>query len=49
MTRYITLHPGDVIWMGTDGTSPDLQPGDVVEIDLTGIGTLRNQFVLETE
>ena len=49
MTRYLTLHPGDVIWMGTDGTSPDLVPGDVVEIDLTGIGTLRNPFVLETE
>jgi 2-keto-4-pentenoate hydratase/2-oxohepta-3-ene-1,7-dioic acid hydratase in catechol pathway len=49
MTRYLTLHPGDVIWMGTDGTSPDLKPGDVVEIDLTGIGTLRNPFVLEEE
>ncbi len=47
MTRYITLYPGDVIWMGTDGVSPDLKPGDVVEIDLTGIGTLRNPFVLE--
>jgi 2-keto-4-pentenoate hydratase/2-oxohepta-3-ene-1,7-dioic acid hydratase in catechol pathway len=47
MTRYLTLHPGDVIWMGTDGTSPDLKPGDVVEIDITGIGTLRNPFVAE--
>ena len=47
MTRYLTLHPGDVIWMGTDGTSPDLNPGDVVEIELSGIGTLRNPFVLE--
>ena len=25
MTRNITLHPGDVIWMGTDGVSPDLK------------------------
>jgi len=47
MTRYVTLHPGDVIWMGTDGLSPDLKPGDVVEIELTGIGTLRNYFVAE--
>ena len=47
MTRYVTLHPGDVIWMGTDGTSPDLSPGDVVEIELSGIGVLRNPFVLE--
>ncbi len=22
MTRYLTLYPGDVIWMGTDGKSP---------------------------
>lgn len=47
MTRYLTLHPGDVIWMGTDGTSPDLAPGDVVEIEVSGIGVLRNSFVLE--
>lgn len=45
MSRYLTLHPGDVIWMGTDGTSPDLKPGDVVEIEISGIGTLRNPFV----
>jgi len=45
MTRYVTLHPGDMIWMGTDGTSPDLKAGDVVEVEITGIGTLRNPFV----
>jgi 2-keto-4-pentenoate hydratase/2-oxohepta-3-ene-1,7-dioic acid hydratase in catechol pathway len=45
MTRYVTLHPGDMIWMGTDGTSPDLSAGDVVEVEITGIGTLRNPFV----
>jgi len=45
ITRYIKLFPGDVIWMGTDGTSPDLQHGDVVEVEITGIGTLRNSFV----
>ncbi|WP_431284804.1 fumarylacetoacetate hydrolase family protein [Humitalea sp. 24SJ18S-53] len=47
MTRYLTLHPGDVIWMGTDGTSPDLKPGDVVEVEISGIGTLRNPFIGE--
>jgi 2-keto-4-pentenoate hydratase/2-oxohepta-3-ene-1,7-dioic acid hydratase in catechol pathway len=45
MTRYLTLYPGDVIWMGTDGTSPDLVHGDVVEVELTGLGTLRNPFI----
>jgi 2-keto-4-pentenoate hydratase/2-oxohepta-3-ene-1,7-dioic acid hydratase in catechol pathway len=45
ITRYVTLHPGDVIWMGTDGSSPDLKAGDVVEVEISGIGTLRNPFV----
>ena len=44
ITRYITLYPGDVLWMGTDGTSPDLKAGDTVEVEITGIGTLRNPF-----
>jgi 2-keto-4-pentenoate hydratase/2-oxohepta-3-ene-1,7-dioic acid hydratase in catechol pathway len=47
LSKYFTLSPGDVIWMGTDGASPDLKAGDVVEIDITGIGTLRNRFVAE--
>jgi len=45
MSRYLTLHPGDVIWMGTDGTSPDLKAGDDVEIEITGIGSLKNRLV----
>ena len=49
MTRYLTLHPGDVIWMGTDGKSPDLKPGDVVEVEISGIGCLRNPFVAEED
>ena len=48
LTKYFTLWPGDVIWMGTDGTSPDLKAGDVVEIEITGIGCLRNRFVAES-
>ncbi|MCC6719087.1 MAG: fumarylacetoacetate hydrolase family protein [Acetobacteraceae bacterium] len=44
-SRYCTLVPGDVMWMGTDGTSPNLKHNDVVEIDITGLGTLRNRFV----
>ena len=48
MSRYLTLHPGDVIWMGTDGSSPDLKSGDVVDVEITGIGTLRNPFIAES-
>ena len=47
MSRYLTLYPGDIVWMGTDGTSPNLQSGDVVEIEITGIGVLRNPFQRE--
>ena len=31
--------------MGTDGTSPDLKAGDTVEVEITGLGVLRNRFV----
>ncbi len=47
MSKYFTLWPGDVIWMGTDGASPNIRDGDVVEIEITGIGRLRNRFVAE--
>jgi len=47
MSRYLTLYPGDILWMGTDGVSPDLQHGDVVDVSLTGLGTLRNRFIKE--
>jgi 2-keto-4-pentenoate hydratase/2-oxohepta-3-ene-1,7-dioic acid hydratase in catechol pathway len=45
MSRYLTLYPGDVVWMGTDGSSPDLVANDVVEVEITGLGTLRNPFI----
>jgi 2-keto-4-pentenoate hydratase/2-oxohepta-3-ene-1,7-dioic acid hydratase in catechol pathway len=46
MTRYVTLHPGDVIWMGCDGpTLPALEPGDVVEVINDAIGVLANRVV----
>ncbi|HTP96976.1 MAG TPA: fumarylacetoacetate hydrolase family protein [Burkholderiales bacterium] len=43
ISKYMTLHPGDVVWLGTDGaTEPDLKDGDVVEIACEPIGVLRN-------
>ena len=47
ITQYSTLYPGDVIWMGTEGESQSIAPGDVVEIEIDGIGTLRNHVVSE--
>ncbi len=46
MSRYLTLHPGDVIWFGCDGaTVPALQPGDLVEVVNEAIGVLSNHVV----
>jgi len=45
MTRYITLVPGDVIIMGTDGHCPAIQAGDTVTIEIEGIGTLTNPVI----
>ena len=44
MSRYCTLHPGDVVWFGCDGaTTPALQPGDTVEVANEAIGVLANR------
>jgi 2-keto-4-pentenoate hydratase/2-oxohepta-3-ene-1,7-dioic acid hydratase in catechol pathway len=45
MSQYLTLHPGDVLWMGTDGATENMKDGDVVEVEIPGIGTLRNPVV----
>jgi len=45
MSKYIELQPGDVIWMGTEGSSPQVKHGDVIDIEITGIGTLSNPVV----
>ena len=38
-SRYITFHPGDVLWMGADSTC-QIAPGDTVDVEITGIGVL---------
>jgi 2-keto-4-pentenoate hydratase/2-oxohepta-3-ene-1,7-dioic acid hydratase in catechol pathway len=47
MSQYLTLYPGDVLWMGTDGATENMKDGDVVEIEIPGIGVLRNPVVRE--
>lgn len=48
ITKYMTLHPGDVIWLGTDdATEPNLADGQVCEIVQEQIGVLRNPVVRE--
>jgi 2-keto-4-pentenoate hydratase/2-oxohepta-3-ene-1,7-dioic acid hydratase in catechol pathway len=47
MTKYLTLYAGDVVWMGTEGATKNMGHGDVCEIEISGIGTLRNKIVRE--
>ena len=45
MSRYLTLYPGDVVWMGTEGATENMKDGDVVEVEISDIGVLRNKVV----
>ncbi|MEX2504379.1 MAG: fumarylacetoacetate hydrolase family protein [Egicoccus sp.] len=45
LARTITLEPGDVILSGTPANSRPVGPGDVVEVEVEGLGTLRNTIV----
>lgn len=47
LSRYVTFEPGDLLYMGTPGTTEPLKHGDVVEVEIPGIGTLRNPVILE--
>jgi 2-keto-4-pentenoate hydratase/2-oxohepta-3-ene-1,7-dioic acid hydratase in catechol pathway len=49
ISRIMTLVPGDVIATGTPSGVGPMQPGDVVEIKVEGIGTLRNRVVAEKD
>jgi 2-keto-4-pentenoate hydratase/2-oxohepta-3-ene-1,7-dioic acid hydratase in catechol pathway len=45
ISQYVTLEPGDVIYTGTPQTTRAMNPGDVVEIEVEGVGVLRNKVV----
>jgi 2-keto-4-pentenoate hydratase/2-oxohepta-3-ene-1,7-dioic acid hydratase in catechol pathway len=45
LSRYVTLLPGDVIYTGTPGRTGALAPGDVFEVEVEGVGVLRNPVV----
>ena len=47
MSRYLTLYPGDVLWMGTEGAGENMTDGDVIEIEISDIGVLRNPVTRE--
>jgi 2-keto-4-pentenoate hydratase/2-oxohepta-3-ene-1,7-dioic acid hydratase in catechol pathway len=45
VTTFMTLLPGDVLLTGTPEGVGRLQPADVVEVEVEGVGTLRNEVV----
>ena len=45
IARNITLEPGDVLLSGTPANSRPVQPGDVVEVEVEGLGRLSNTIV----
>ena len=47
VSRYVTLEPGDVIFTGTPGTTQAMKPGDTFEVEIKGVGLLRNKVVAE--
>ncbi len=45
VSRHMTLEPGDIISTGTPAGVGNLAPGDVVEVEIEGIGILRNPVI----
>ena len=45
LARTITLRPGDMIFSGTPAMSRPVQPGDVVTVEVEGLGALTNTIV----
>ena len=46
IARTITLSPGDLLFSGTPANSRPVQPGDVVEVEVEGLGRLTNHIVV---
>ncbi|HYM32703.1 MAG TPA: fumarylacetoacetate hydrolase family protein, partial [Candidatus Cybelea sp.] len=45
LARHITFVPGDVILTGTPANSRSLDVGDTIEVEVTGLGRLKNHVV----
>ena len=48
VARFMTLEPGDLILTGTPSGIGPVQPGDIMAVEIEGLGTIRNQVVAET-
>ena len=45
IARNITLEPGDLLLSGTPANSRPVKPGDIVEVEVEGLGRLSNKIV----
>jgi 5-oxopent-3-ene-1,2,5-tricarboxylate decarboxylase/2-hydroxyhepta-2,4-diene-1,7-dioate isomerase len=45
LSRLVTLEPGDILLTGTPANSRPVEPGDVVDVEVDGIGRLSNRIV----
>ena len=45
ISGWVTLLPGDVIYTGTPGATRAMKAGNVVEVEIEGVGVLRNPVV----
>ena len=45
MSRVTTLRPGDLVAMGTPEGVSAVHPGDLMEVEVEGLGALRNPVV----
>jgi len=48
ISNIMTLEPGDLVLTGTPAGVGPLNPGDVVEVEIPGVGTLSNPVVAES-
>lgn len=47
ITSFMTLEPGDTIWTGTPSGLSHVYPGDVMRLEIDGLGALENSIVAD--